>query len=102
VTGDEPPGSVSAPDGRLVVFTERSWQHIKTMRPELLDELDAILATVARPDLREPDPLAGRERFYRRHLTDRVRWMRVVVDFNEDSAVVVTAFIQRKNPEAGR
>ncbi|MBV9820365.1 MAG: DUF4258 domain-containing protein [Solirubrobacterales bacterium] len=96
------PRSVSAPDGRLVVFTEWSWQHIMAARPELLDELDAILEAVARPDVREPDPLPGRERFYRRHVGDRVRWLRVVVDFNEDPAVVVTAFVQRKHPARSR
>ena len=92
------PRTVSAPDGRVVLFTEWSWRHIRTERPDLLDELDAILLAIERPDLRESDPLPGRERFYRRHVTDRVRWLRVVVDFNEDPAVVVTAFIQREDP----
>lgn len=102
MTGLGLPRSVNAPDGRVVVFTEWSWRHILAARPELLDQLDAILEAVARPELREPDPLPGRERFYRRHVTNRVRWMRVVVDFNEDPAVVVTAFIQRKNPASSR
>jgi len=74
----------------------------KAGRPELLDELDAILVAIERPDLHEPDPRAGRERFYRRHVSDRVRWLRVVVDFNQDPAVVVTAFIQRKDPTRNR
>jgi hypothetical protein len=42
----------------------------------------------------------ARERFYRRHPADRVRWMRVVVGFFDEPAVIVTAFIQRKNPDA--
>jgi hypothetical protein len=67
-------------------------------RPQLLDDVDAILAAIAGPDHREPDPKVGRERFYRRQITDRVRWLRVVVDFSEAPAFVVTAFIQRKNP----
>jgi len=92
------PRLVADPDGRTVVFTAWSWRHIQSVRPELLNELDAIISTIGHPDFREADPRPGRERFYRRHVTDRVRWMRVVVDCNRDPAVIVTAFIQRKNP----
>lgn len=102
MTKPDLPRKISDPDGRAVQFTERSWQHIESERPELLDELDAVMAAVARPDHREADPRSGRERFYRRHATDRIRWMRVVVDFNKEPAVVVTAFIQRKNPARNR
>jgi hypothetical protein len=85
-------------DGRVIVFTERSWRHIMAARPELHDQVAVILEAIAKPDLRELDPLPGRERFYRRRVTDRVRWMRVVVDFTDDPAVIVTAFVQRRNP----
>jgi hypothetical protein len=83
----------------MVTFTAQSWRHLHSVRPELLNELDATMSTIAQPELREPDPPPGRERFYRRHVTDRVRWMRVVVDFDTDPAVIVTAFTQRKNPD---
>jgi hypothetical protein len=86
------------PDGRVVVFSERSRRHIMAARPELHDEVGVILEAIAKPDLRELDPLPGRERFYRRRVTDRVRWMRVVVDFTDDPAVIVTAFGQRRDP----
>ena len=69
-------------------------------RPQLLGDVDAILAAIAAPDHREEDPKRGRERFYRRRMTDKVRWLRVVVDFSEAPAFVVTAFIQRKNPSS--
>jgi hypothetical protein len=92
------PRTVLDPDGRVVEFTEWSWQHIMVERPQLLDDVDAILTTVASPDLRENDPIQGRERFYRMRATDKVRWLRVVVDFNRAPAFVVTAFIQRKDP----
>jgi len=98
VTDADLPRVITDPDGRAVVFTARTWRHIQSARPELLDELDAIVSTISYPDFRESDPRPGRERFYRRRVTDRVRWMRVVVDFNRDPAVIVTAFIQRKNP----
>lgn len=57
----------------------------------------AILDAIERPDLREDDPAPGRERFYRRDL-DPSRWLRVVVDFNDSSAFVVTAFVQHNMP----
>lgn len=57
----------------------------------------AVLDAVSRPDLHEDDPAPGRERFYRQDL-DPQRWLRVVVDFNESSAFVVTAFVQDNAP----
>lgn len=98
MTGADLPRHTVDPDGRTVAFTDRTWRHIDAVRPELLDELDAIMMAVTQPDIRRLDPRPGRERFYRRHATDRVRWMRVVVDFNREPAVIVTAFIQRKTP----
>ncbi len=98
MTKPDLPRAVTDPDGRVVEFTEWSWQHIVVERPQLLGDVDAILAAVASPDLRENDPIQGRERFYRQRVTDRVRWLRVVVDFNRTPAFVVTAFIQRKDP----
>lgn len=92
------PRSVIDPDGRLVEFTDWSWDHIIVERPQLLGDVDAILAAVESPDVRDHDPIEGRERFYRRRVTDKVRWLRVVVDFNQAPAYVVTAFIQRKDP----
>lgn len=92
------PRTVHDPDGRVVEFSERSWQHIMVQRPQLLNDVDAVLAVVAHPDHRESDPIAGRERFYKQRVTDKVRWLRVVVDFNRRPGLVVTAFVQRKNP----
>jgi hypothetical protein len=63
----------------------------------MLDHLDAILAAISQPDFQEPDPEPGRERFYQQDLDQR-RWLRVVVDFNQDPAWVVTAFIQPFDP----
>ncbi len=94
----ELPRSVVDPDGRLVEFTDWSWDHIIVERPQLLGDIDGILAAIGSPDVREDDPIDGRERFYRRRVTDKVRWLRVIVDFNQAPAFVVTAFIQRKDP----
>lgn len=81
------------PDGRRVVLDERTLGHLHRRRPQTLSHLNAI----TRPDLRQEDPVSGRERFYRRDLDPR-RWLRVVVDFNETPGFVVTAFIQDTDP----
>lgn len=87
------------PDGRTVVFDAGSHLHLARRRPWLLDQVDVILATVARPDHREEDPHPGRERFYRQHI-DLRRWLRVVVDFHQTPAWVVTAAVQDNDPRS--
>ena len=86
------------PDGRRVMFDERTESHLARRRPQMLIHKSAILDAVARPDTREHDPAPGRERFYRRDL-DALRWLRVVVDFTESPGFVVTAFSQDHKPE---
>lgn len=85
------------PNGRTVVFDAGSHLHLARRRPWLLDHVDAIMATISRPDFHQQDRRPGRERFYRQHL-DPKRWLRVVVDFNEQPAWVVTATVQRHDP----
>ncbi|HEY4811516.1 MAG TPA: hypothetical protein VIH71_10715 [Solirubrobacteraceae bacterium] len=85
------------PDGRLVVFDAGSRLHLARRRPWLLDHVETILGTVARPDHRALDPIADRERFYRQHI-EPDRWLRVIVDFSEDPAWVVTAVVQDNDP----
>lgn len=67
------------PDGRLVVFDAGARLHLSLRRPRLLDHIDVIMETVARPDFWVLDPTAGRERFYRQNALAPGRWMRVVV-----------------------
>lgn len=90
-------GEARDPDGRRVILDERTADHLRRRRPQMLHHLGAILDAVARPDVREDDPVAHRERFYRQDL-DRRRWLRVVVDFGEETGFVVTAFIQDHEP----
>lgn len=85
------------PDGRLVVFDVGSRLHLAGRRPWLLDHIDVILDTVARPDHRAVDPTPGRERFYRQHIEPE-RWLRVVVDFSQEPAWIVTAVVQDNDP----
>jgi hypothetical protein len=90
--------STTDPDGRLVVFDAGTRLHLALGRPDLLDEVELILGTVAHPDHRVPNALPGREHFYRRHHLDPRRWLRVVVDFNDEPAWVVTALAQNNPP----
>jgi hypothetical protein len=64
----------------------------------MVRHVPAILDAIGRPDVRAGDPAPGRERFYRRDLDPR-RWQKVVVDFNQSPAFVVTAFAQDHPPE---
>jgi len=85
------------PNGRVVVFDAGSHMHLARRRPWLLDQIDVILETVATPELHAIDPIPGRERFYRRHIGSG-GWLRIVVDFNEQPAWVVTALVQDFEP----
>ncbi len=89
--------STTDPDGRVVVFDAGTRLHLALGRPKLMDEIELILGTVAYPDHHLDDPIAGREQFYRRDLNPH-RWLRVVVDFNNEPAWIVTAFVQDNPP----
>jgi hypothetical protein len=93
------PRETTDPDGRLVVLDRLTEGHLARRRPQMLQHVAAILDAISRPDAREDDPAPGRERFYRRDLDPR-RWLRVVVDFSETPAFVVTAFVQDYKPES--
>jgi hypothetical protein len=91
--------NVADADGRRVVFDAGSHLHLaEGRRSWLLDHVETVLSTVARPDCRENDPRPGRERFYRQNALEQERWMRVVVDFNDVPGWVVTVLIQDDDP----
>jgi hypothetical protein len=90
---------VRDPDGRWVVFDAGSHLHLARGRRDwLLDHIEAILAAVERPDHHEDDPRPGRERFYRQNALDPGRWLRVVVDFDDEPGWVVTVLVQDDDP----
>lgn len=92
---------VTDPDGRAVVFDASSHVHLaEGHRDWLLDHIDEILIAVQRPDYHEKDPRPGRERFYRENALRPGRWLRVVVDFNEEPGWVVTALVQDDDPRS--
>jgi hypothetical protein len=87
------------PEGREVVFDAATHLHlVEAGRGWLVERVDLILATVERPDHRENDPRAGRERFYRQNALRPGRWLRVIVDFNVIPASIITAFVQDNDP----
>lgn len=97
------PPAVRDPDGRTAVFDAGSHLHlVGRLRGALLDRVDEILGTIRSPDHREQDPFPGRERFCRQDFIVTGRWLRVVVDFNEDPAWVVTAFVEDQDPRMRR
>ena len=93
------PRKVVDPEGREVVFDGASHLHlVRRKRAALLDQVDAILETVARPGFREEDPILGRERFYRQDFDGLGTWLLVVVDFNESPGWIVTVFVSYHDP----
>lgn len=87
------------PGGRRVVLDAEGWAHILQEHEEMATHRDALISTVGAPDYRrpDPDPEAGRERYYRRDLGPS-RWLFVVVDFTDTPPRVVTAYGNRKDP----
>lgn len=91
------------PDGRVVVFDATSHLHLVAGRSAwLLDHVELILASVSLPDYREDHPRPERERFYRQNVLDPGRWLRVVVDFNNVPAWVVTVLVQDNDPRGAQ
>jgi hypothetical protein len=74
-----------------------SEQKIGRDHPELVDYLDAVMQTVAKPDHVEPDVLPARTRFYRRDVGPS-RWLMAVVSYEQQPARIITALANRKDP----
>jgi hypothetical protein len=69
-----------------------------TCRPLLAGNLDAVIATVMRPDHVESDALPRRERVYRRDVGPS-RWLLAVVSFEQEPGRIITAVANRKDPK---
>ena len=94
---------VTDPAGRDVVFDVGSHLHLaRRGRVWLIDSVETVLGAVDRPDHHERDPIDGRERFYRRDFPFPSQWLRVVVDFNDEPAWIVTALQQDNDPRLER
>jgi hypothetical protein len=96
---DRHAATVTDPDGQEVVLPARIWEEkIARDHPELVDHLDAVIQTVARPDHVEPDALPDRTRFYRRKVGPS-RWLMAVVTYEQQPARIITALANRKDPK---
>jgi hypothetical protein len=92
-------GEVTDPSGRTVVLSERVWERkITRDHPEVRGELEHVLGTVSTPDHVEPDPRAGRQRYYRRRVGPS-KWLLVVVSFEQEPGRIITALAIRKDPK---
>ena len=99
VNDDPRAATVSDPDGREVVLLAGIWEgKIARDHPEFVDQLDAVMETVAKPDHIEPDALPARRRFYRRNVGPS-RWLMAVVSYEQQSARIITALANRKDPK---
>ena len=100
MASNEPPAAtVIDPDGREVVLLARIWENkIARDHPELVDHLEAVIETVAKPDHIEADALPERRRLYRRNVGPS-RWLMVVVSYEQQPARVITALANRKDPK---
>ncbi len=87
--------TVVDPQGRDVALDAEGWGHIVTEHRELASNQEAILSAVRRPSKQVPDPIAGRERYYRQGIGPS-RWIMTVVDFSQTPARIVTAFALRR------
>ena len=100
MTTDDPhAATVTDPDGHEVLLLARIWEDkIARDHPELVDQLDAVMQTVANPDHVEPDALAARTRFYRRNVGPS-RWLMAVVSYEQQPARIIIALANRKDPK---
>jgi hypothetical protein len=95
--------SVARPSGPClllgeVVLLARNWEDkIARDHPELLDQLDSVMNTVARPDHVEPDTLPARRRFYGGDVGPS-RWLMMVVSYEQQPGRIITALANRKDP----
>jgi hypothetical protein len=91
--------TVTDRDGQEVVLLARIWEEkITRDHPELVDHLDAVMETVAKPDHVEPDGLPARSRFYRRN-AEPSHWLMAVVSYEQRPARIITALANRKDPK---
>ena len=78
---------------------DRAWNHVLEQHVEMSEYLAETMAVIETPDYRQPDPRAGRERYFRRG--GPLGWIRVVTEFSGGVDRVVTAFPQSNDPREG-
>jgi len=90
---------VRNPEGHLARLEEVAWNHVLDQHVEMSEYLAETMAAIETPDHREPDPRAGRERYFRRG--GPLGWIRVITELAGAADRVVTAFPQSNDPRQG-
>ena len=85
------------PDGRRVTLDAIRWEHISSSHPYLDVAPEAILHIVAAPDARIAGRRPAEEWFYRGG-AGPTAWIKVVVHYEGDRGIIVTAFPRREFP----
>jgi hypothetical protein len=85
------------PDGRTVTLTFERWRHILDRHRELRRNRTAVLSAVSHPHERLPGRERDEEWFYGQD-PRRDRWIKVVVHYDGDRGLIVTAFPRRFVP----
>lgn len=85
------------PDGRVVVLDWPGWQHVLRRHPDLGVQRRVVLETVADPAARRRGRAHGEDWFYARGVGPSA-WLRVVVHYEGDRGLIVTAFARRSFP----
>jgi hypothetical protein len=84
------------PDGRVVILSERAWQHILEEHGELHRCEQLIMDTISLPDDRSDDVRPERERYFTQG-RGPTQYFCVVVEYIGEVGDVITAFGHR-NP----
>jgi len=85
------------PEGRLVVLSWAGWHHTLRKHWDLDVPRETLLDAVANPDARHPGRSTGEEWFYVLDVGPSV-WLKVVVHYDHDRGLIVTAFARRSFP----
>lgn len=85
------------PDGRRVDMHLRGWRHIVEAHPQLRVDPETVLAAVSSPEHRTPGREHGEEWFYAGRAGPS-RWLKVVVHYEDNRGLIVTAFPRRSFP----
>jgi len=88
------------PEGRTVLLAKDQCDHVLEQHVEMSGHLAETLRAIGTPDHREPDPRAGRERYFARG--GPLRWIRVVTELHGSVDRLVTAFPQSNDPREVR
>jgi len=87
---------VTLTPGRMVGPFER-WRHIVDKHGELIRQRGGVIEAVAHPAERIPGRKPDEEWFYGREARPN-RWIKVVVHYEGDRGLIVTAFPRRLIP----